>query len=400
MAWNEPGGNKDNGNKGDGKKKPNDPWGSGGNKPPDLEQMVSDFFNKIKKAFGMESGTGNNSNSGNGSSSAVPVVLILLALAAYLLYTSAHKIGPSERGVVLVFGKESKTIMQPGLNFTWPKPISEVYKIDVNKLFSVGESGEMLTEDKNLVFLDFDIQYRIRESKITDYLFELEGPDATVKHSAESAVRQVVGTNTMNHLLNENREIAINQIVNELQAMLDQYSTGIQVTNFNFKEVHPPYQVKAAFDDVVKAREDAKTFINKATEYSRQKVPLAEGDALKIIQEAEAYKESIIAQSSGESQQFNLMREQFELAPEVTKERLYLETMEEVFGNTSKVIIDSESSNNMMYLPLDQMMKKSNTTSSTPINLGTTTVTNPTNTKYLNQANKNRTSSKRVGRGQ
>jgi membrane protease subunit HflK len=323
-----------------------------------------------------------------------------LAVVAYLLYTSAHKIGPSERGVVLVFGKKTERVMQPGLNFTWPKPISEVYKIDVNKLFSVGESGEMLTEDKNLVFLDFDIQYRIRESKITDYLFELEGPDATVKHSAESAVRQVVGTNTMSHLLNENREIAINQIVSELQIMLDQYSTGIQVTNFNFKEVHPPYQVKAAFDDVVKAREDAKTFINEATEYARKKVPLAEGDALKIIQEAEAYKESIIAQSSGESQQFNLMREQFELAPEVTKERLYLETMEEVFGNTSKVIIDSESSNNMMYLPLDQMMKGNNRTSSKPIDLGTSTVTSPSNTQYSNNGNNNRTPSKRVGRGQ
>ena len=408
MAWNEPGGNKGNDNKGDGdngsgNKKPNDPWGSGGNKPPDLEQMVSDFFNKIKKAFGMESRNSSNGTNGGNSGSgsiALPIIIFLLAVVAYLLYTSAHKIGPSERGVVLVFGKKTERVMQPGLNFTWPKPISEVYKIDVNKLFSVGESGEMLTEDKNLVFLDFDIQYRIRESKITDYLFELEGPDATVKHSAESAVRQVVGTNTMSHLLNENREIAINQIVSELQIMLDQYSTGIQVTNFNFKEVHPPYQVKAAFDDVVKAREDAKTFINEATEYARKKVPLAEGDALKIIQEAEAYKESIIAQSSGESQQFNLMREQFELAPEVTKERLYLETMEEVFGNTSKVIIDSESSNNMMYLPLDQMMKGNNRTSSKPIDLGTSTVTSPSNTQYSNNGNNNRTPSKRVGRGQ
>lgn len=395
MAWNEPGGNKGNNNNGDGGKKPNDPWGSGGNKPPDLEKMIADFFNKIKKAFGMESGSSNN-----GGSMAAPIVFALMVLVGYLLYTSAHKIGPSERGVVLVFGKKSDRIMQPGLNFTWPKPISEVYKIDVNKLFSVGESGEMLTEDKNLVYLDFDIQYRIRESKVTDYLFELEDPDSAVQHSAESAVRQVVGTNTMSHLLNENREIAINEIVSELQDMLDQYYSGIQVTNFNFKEVHPPYQVKAAFDDVVKAREDAKTFINEATEYARKKVPLAEGDALKIIQEAEAYKESIIAQSSGESQQFNLMREQFELAPEVTKERLYLETMEEVFGNTSKVIIDSENSNNMMYLPLDQMLKNSNKTSSKPINLGTTTVTSSDKASYSSQDNNSRTSSKRVGRGQ
>ncbi|MBL4773996.1 MAG: protease modulator HflK, partial [Alcanivoracaceae bacterium] len=200
MAWNEPGGNKNNGDnkKDNDDKKPNNPWGSGGNQPPDLEKIITDFFGKIKKIFGM-------SDKGRGGM-VFPVVLVLLAITAYGVWTSAHKIGPSERGVVLVFGKYSKT-MTPGLNFTWPKPISEVLKVDVNQLYSVGEKGEMLTEDKNLVFLEFDIQYRIRESKITDYLFMLENPQSTVKHAAESAVRQVVGTNTMSHLLNENREV-------------------------------------------------------------------------------------------------------------------------------------------------------------------------------------------------
>lgn len=377
MAWNEPGGNKnDDENKpnqnGDDGKKPNNPWGSGGNQPPDLEQVVTDFFNKIKSAFGM-TGNGGASSSGNSS---LPVIMILLVIVGYALYHSAHKIGPSERGVVLVFGKYTKT-MQPGLNFTWPKPIAIVDIVDVKKIFSVDEEGEMLTEDKNLVFLNFDIQYRIRESNIRDYLYELEDPNATVKYAAESAVRQIVGTNTMSHLLNENREVAITKIKETLQDMLDQYTSGIQVTNFNFKEVHPPAQVKNAFDDVVKAREDAKTYINRANEYAKQKVPLAEGDALKIIQEAEAYKQAIIAKSDGESQQFDLVRTQYELAPEVTKERLYLETMEQVFGNTSKVIIDSESSNNMMYLPLDQMLKNTRNSQSELINLGTTTITAP-----------------------
>jgi membrane protease subunit HflK len=389
MAWNEPGGNK-NGNNNGGNKKPNNPWGSGGNQPPDLEKIINDFFNKIKSVFG-----GDNSGS---SGSALPVILVILAIISYAVWTSAHKIGPSERGVVLVFGKYAKT-MQPGLNFTWPQPISQVYKVDVNKLYSVGEKGEMLTEDKNLVFLEFDIQYRIRESKVTDYLFMLEDPNSTVKHAAESAVRQVVGTNTMSHLLNENRQVAINNIVVELQAMLDQYSSGIQVTNFNFKEVHPPAQVKAAFDDVVKAREDAKTFINEAKEYNRQEVPLAEGAALKIVQEAEAYKQSIIAKSEGEAQQFDLVREQFERAPEVTKERLYLETMEKVFSNTSKVIIDSENSNNMMYLPLDQMMKNNRNSRLDPINLGTTTVTIPVENTNSSYQRTRRSTTTRSGRG-
>ncbi|MBL4773414.1 MAG: FtsH protease activity modulator HflK, partial [Alcanivoracaceae bacterium] len=193
-------------------------------------------------------------------------------------------------------------------------------------------------------------------------------------------------------LLNENREVAINNIVVELQAMLDQYTSGIQVTNFNFKEVHPPAQVKGAFDDVVKAREDAKTFINEANEYAKQEVPLAEGDALKIIQEAEAYKQAIIAKSEGESQQFNLVREQFELAPEVTKERLYLETMEEVFSNTSKVFIDTDSSNNMMYLPLDQMLKNSRKSNSESIYLGTTTVVPKKNSNSSYERSRNSTS--------
>ena len=394
MAWNEPGGNKNNesgGNNGNDGKKPNNPWGSGGNQPPDLEQLLSKFFGNIKKALGM------SDNSGS-SGSSLPVVLVIMFISAYALWTSAHKIGPSERGVVLVFGKYAKT-MTPGLNFTWPEPIARVIKVDVMQLYSVGEEGEMLTEDKNLVFLEFDIQYRIRESKVTDYLFLLEGPDSTVQHAAESAVRQVVGTNTMSHLLNENREVAINNIVEELQSMLDQYGSGIQVTNFNFKEVHPPAQVKDAFDDVVKAREDAKTFINEANEYARQEIPLAEGQALKIIQESEAYKESIVAKSEGESQQFNLVREQYELAPEVTKERLYLETMEVVFSRTSKILLDSENNNSMMYLPLDQMMKKKSQNAE-PIYLGTTTVTVPQEKSNTSSYQRSSRNTNRRGRGQ
>ncbi len=399
MAWNKPGDNdnQDN-NKGDGDKKPDNPWGSGGNQPPDLEKVVGDFFKKVKSAFGGNSGSGNNQEPNQQASSALPVILILLALVGYGIWTSAHKIGPSERGVVLTFGKYSKT-MQPGLNFTWPQPIARVYKVDVNNLYSVGEEGEMLTEDKNLVFLDFTIQYRIKDAKVKEYLFMLEDPHATVKHAAESAVRQVVGTNTMDHLLNESREIAIVEIKSVLQQMMDSYNSGIEITNFNFKEVHPPEDVKDAFNDVVKAREDAKTSINEASKYAKKEIPLAEGTALRIIQEAEAYKQAIIAKSEGEAQQFDLVRAQYELAPEVTKERLYLETMEEVMGNTSKVIIDSKNSNNMMYLPLDQMMKNSKNSASETIYLGTSTVTAPGEEGNSNYQRSKRNASKRVGRG-
>ncbi len=371
MAWNKPGGNNDDdNNKGD--KKPNNPWGSGGNQAPDFMKIITGFFDNIKKTF---AGDSKPPTGGNSNAFVLPIVLIAVVLAAYAIMTSAHKIGPSERGVVLTFGEYSKT-MQPGLNFTWPKPISQVYKVDVKKIFSISEEGEMLTEDKNLVFLEFDIQYRIRQEKVRDYLFKLENPPETVKHAAESAVRQVVGTNTMSHLLNENREDSIKTIVSVLQEMLDKYSSGIQVTNFNFKEVHPPADVKEAFNDVVKAREDAKTYINEAKKYAKQQIPLAEGKALEIIQQAQAYKEATITKAEGKAQEFNLVRQQYELAPDVTKERLYLETMEQVFANTSKVIMDSSNDNNVTYLPLDQIMKRSTEAKNKkPINLGTTTVT-------------------------
>jgi membrane protease subunit HflK len=386
MAWNEPGKNNN-----DGDKKPNNPWGSGGNQPPDLEKLISDFIQKIKNIFGADG----KSPKTDGTGLAFPIFMLFMAVVGYAVWTSAHKIDQAERGVVLTFGKYAKT-MQPGLNFTWPSPISEVFKVDVNNLYSVGEDGEMLTEDKNLVFLEFSIQYRIREDSVKDYLFMLGDPHGTVKHAAESAVRQVVGTNTMDHLLNESREVAIDDIKQVLQNVMDSYNSGIQITNFNFKEVHPPEQVKEAFDDVVKAREDAKTFINEGREYERQEVPLAEGNALKIIQEAEAYKLATIAKAEGESQQFNLVRQQYELAPEVTRERLYLETMEQVLGNTSKVLIDSENSNNMMYLPLDQMMKRK--AKPETIYLGTTTVT-PANNDTQSSYERSRRSSSRSARG-
>ena len=392
MAWNKPGGN-DNNNGDD--KKPNDPWGSGGNKPPDLEKLITDFFANIKKSLGMGETSNAPGNKHPDTNVIFPIILLILAMAFYAIWTSAHKIEQAERGVVLTFGKYSKT-MEPGLRFTWPKPISEVHKVNVENLFSVQESGEMLTEDKNLVFLEFSIQYRIKKDDVKNYLFMLEDPHATVKHAAESAVRQVVGTNTMDHLLNESREIASKDIVQVLQRMMDSYKSGIKITNFNFKEVHPPALVKDAFDDVVKAREDAKTYINEANKYARQRVPLAEGNVLKIVQDAEAYKIATIAKAEGEAQQFNLVRQQYELAPEVTKERLYLETMEHVLANTSKVIIDSENSNNMMYLPLDQMMKKKPQEPET-IYMGRTTVTAPNDTTSYRR--NDRTSTQRVGRG-
>jgi membrane protease subunit HflK len=361
-------------------------------KPPDLDQIISEFFNTIKNALGFGKGSGGSNKNSQG-----PLVILLLGLLGLGIYSSAYQIQQAERGVVLVFGEYSHT-MQPGLRFTLPRPFAQVYRVNVETIRQEDNSGQMLTEDKNLIEIDYSIQYRIDEGRVNDYLFSVASPQNTVRQVAESVMRQVAGTRTLDFIINENRTAVNQQAREEIQTMLNDYKTGIQITQVNITEVHPPINVKEAFDDVVKAREDQKTFINQANEYANGRIPEAEGKVLKIIQEAEAYKESIIAEARGKAQQFDLLRTQYELAPDVTRQRLFLETMESVMGETPKVLMDQESGS-MMYLPLDQLMKnKAKTFEYPPIDLGTTTVTpNSSSTQTTNQNNSRRTS--RTGRG-
>ncbi|WP_223786956.1 FtsH protease activity modulator HflK [Marinicella meishanensis] len=363
MPWNEPGNQQPGGNRPN-----NGPNRPGGNKPPEFDQILSDLFNSIKRALGM-------GGSGNNKSSSGPVLALIIGLLVLALYSAAYQIQQAERGVVLVFGKYSHT-MQPGLRFTLPRPFAEVYRVNVETIRQEDNSGQMLTEDKNLIEIDYSIQYRIDEERVNDYLFSVASPQNTVRQVAESVMRQVAGTRTLDFIINENRTAVNQQARDEIQQMLNDYKTGIELTQVNITEVHPPINVKEAFDDVVKAREDQKTFINQANEYTNDRIPEAEGRVLKIIQEAEAYKEAIIAEAAGKADRFNLLREQYELAPEVTRQRLFLETMESVLGDTSKVIMDQDSGNSMMYLPLDQLMKNQpRITDNRPLDLGTTVVT-------------------------
>lgn len=386
MPWNEPG-NQNSGNNRPNNNKPN------GNKPPDMDQIISDFFKSIKRAFGFGSGSGNSSN-GNHS----PLLFLLLGLLGLAAYSSAYQIEQAERGVVLVFGEYSHT-MQPGLRFTLPRPFAEVYRVNVEEIRQEDNNGQMLTEDKNLIEIDYSIQYRIDEERVNDYLFSVANPQNTVRQVAESVMRQVAGTRTLDFIINENRTAVNQQASEEIQTMLNDYKTGIQIRQVNITEVHPPINVKEAFDDVVKAREDQKTFINQANEYANGRIPETEGRVLKIIQEAEAYKESIIAEARGKAQQFNLLREQYELAPEVTRQRLFLETMESVLGETPKVLMDQNSGNSMMYLPLDQLLKnKTQTYEFPPVDLGTATVTASPSSQSMNNNNSNTRNTVR-GRG-
>ncbi len=389
MPWNEPG---NSGGKKPDNNRPNNNR-PGGNKPPEFDQILSDLFNSIKRIFG-----GGSSASGGSKGNQAPVLLLVIGLLGLGLYSSAYQIQQAERGVVLVFGEYSHT-MQPGLRFTLPQPFAKVFRVNVETIRQEDNNGQMLTEDKNLIEIDYSIQYRIAEERVNDYLFSVANPQNTVRQVSESVMRQVAGTRTLDFIINENRTAVNQQAREEIQSMLNDYKTGIQITQVNITEVHPPYAVKEAFDDVVKAREDQKTFINQANEYANARIPEAEGKVLKIVQEAEAYKESIIAEASGKADRFNLLRNEYEIAPEVTRQRLFLETMESVLGDTSKVVMDQDAGNSMMYLPLDQLMKNSpRSMQEQPLDLGTSVVTPPTNnTKNTTNRNNNRTT--RRGRG-
>ncbi|KAA3638394.1 MAG: FtsH protease activity modulator HflK [Proteobacteria bacterium] len=394
MPWNEPG-NNNSGGQGPRNNRPNN-----NQKPPDFDQIIKEAFGSIKRAFGFGGG-GRSGQSGSGQSG--PFVVVLLIVAALLIWSSAYRIDESERGVVLVFGEYSHTV-QPGLRFTWPQPIAKVYRENVRKIRQEDNSGQMLTEDKNLIEIDYSVQYRVDEARVNDYLFNLANPENTVSQAAESAMRQVAGTSTLDHIINESRTDVNFEVQSELQTMLDNYQAGIEVRQVNITEVHPPINVKDAFDDVVKAREDQKTFINKANEYAKGEIPKAEGQVLKIIQDAEGYRESLIAEAQGEAQRFDRLREAYIESPEITRKRMYLETMEQVLGGMPKVMITNENSNQLMYLPLDKLLNQSG--KGEVLDFGTTVVRPDSSGQYTNQSSSNsrspssQRSTNRTARGQ
>lgn len=339
MAWNEPGNGKD-------------PWKSGGgDQPPDLDEVFKNLQNRISGIFG---GGRRGGRSGGSSGGGGLVFLAIAALAVWLLADSVYTIDEPERGVVLRFGKHVKT-MQPGLNFTLPRPIDRVYRVNVEQIRSDVAEGYMLTLDENIVDLKMATQFRVKDAEA--FLFNVQDPERTMGQAAESAMRQVIGDNIMDFVLLEGRAEISSQIRQIQQAIMDRYNTGIEITAVNLQEVRPPQEVKDAFDDAIKAREDKERSQNEAQAYANSVVPEARGLAARYIEEAEAYKSAVTARAEGEAQRFSLLLAEYRQAPEVTRQRLYLETMEQVLGNTSKVIVDVKEGNNVMYLPLDEIIR-------------------------------------------
>jgi membrane protease subunit HflK len=338
MPWKEPG-------KGD-----KDPWKSG-QQPPDLDEVFQNVNRRLKRIFG-GGGKGRNGDSQGSGSGGLISILIIIALL-WAAYYSVHIVDEAEQGVVLRFGKYNRTL-SPGFNLTLPSPIESMTPVNVSEVREVEDRGHMLTEDENLMEFQYKIQYRVSDAK--QFLFNVRDPEITVQQAAESALRESVGTNKLDAILEGGqREQVRIETHRVLQETLDRYEIGILITQFNLEDVNVPAQVREAYSDVIRAREDSERFIEEARVHANSVIPGARGAAARIGQEAEGYKASTIALAEGEASRFNAVLKEYLLAPEVTRKRLYMQTIENVFARSNKVLIDTNSSGNVLYLPLDQL---------------------------------------------
>ena len=341
MPWKEPG-------KGD-----KDPWSSGGQQPPDLEEVFRNVNNRLRSLFGGGGGGGGRKSESSGSGGSSVVSIVLVALLLWGGWDAVHIIDEAEQGVVLRFGAYHRTL-SPGINLTLPRPFESMIKVNVSSVRSLEDRGYMLTEDENLVEFDYKVQFRVAEAQ--NFLFKVRDPESTVRDAAESALRESVGTNRLDAILEgTQRETVRTETFRVLQETLDRYEAGVLVTQFNFTDVNVPAQVREAYSDVIRAREDRERFIEEARVHANSVIPEARGQAARVVQEAEGYKASTVALAEGEAQRFLLLLAEYQKAPEITRKRLYLQTMESVFGRSRKVLLDAQSSGNILYLPLDQL---------------------------------------------
>jgi membrane protease subunit HflK len=346
MAWNEPGGGKD-------------PWsGKGGDQgPPDLDEVVKKLQDKFGGLFGGGKSSGERPSDkvgGSGPGSKTISVVFAILLLGWVA-SGIYLVQPAERGVVLRFGAYSETT-QPGPHWHIPFPIESVLKVDVDRITSFRHKATMLTRDENIVDVELTIQSRIQDA--ADFLFQDRDPRKTLQDATETAVRETIGKNDLDFILTEGRSAIADRIKESAQGLVDSYKTGLIITSVNMQPAKPPEEVKSAFDDAIKAREDKERLENQAEAYANQVVPEARGQAARRLADANAYKDRVIAEALGDVSRFVAILKEYSRAPEVTRERLYLDAIETMLGQTSKVIIDTQSGNSLMYLPLDQLIQK------------------------------------------
>jgi len=343
MAWNEPGNNGDR-----------DPWGNRQDQgPPDLDEA----FKKLKDNLGGMFGGGSGSSGGSGGSlltSSLLGVVLAVGVIGYGLM-GIYTLDEQERGVVLRFGQVQDAVVMPGLSW-YPPIIDKVIIHNVSRVRSHPHDSEMLTEDENIVKVKLTVQYVIDD--VVKYALEVRDPESSLHQSTESAVRHVVGSTEMDEVLTEGRAVMGDEIKARIEDYMRAYGTGIAVTQVNVDETAPPDAVREAFDEVIRAREDEVRVRNEANAYANQVIPEARGEAQRYLEEAEGYRQRVVAQAVGEASRFSKLFVEYKAAPEVTRERMYLDTMEAVMSSASKVMVDVEGGNNMMYLPLDRMIQQ------------------------------------------
>ena len=338
--------------------------------PPDLDQLWRDFNQRLNRLFGKRKGGGDSGNGGGGFAPDMKGTGIgagVIAIIALFLWLASgfFIVQEGQTGVVLTFGKYSHMSL-PGFNWRWPYPIQSHETVNLSQVRTVEvgyrsntknkqlQEALMLTEDENIIDIQFAVQYTLKSA--SEWLFNNRDQEETVRQVAETSIREVVGKSKMDFVLYEGREKVALDVSQLMQRILDLYQTGVQITNVTMQGVQPPEQVQAAFDDAVKAGQDRERQKNEGQAYANDVIPKARGAASRLMQESEAYRARVVATAEGDASRFRQVLTEYQKAPAVTRDRMYLETMQQIFANTTKVMIDAKGGNNLLYLPLDKLI--------------------------------------------
>ncbi len=371
MAWNESGNDSQGGSSGN---KPSGPSGGngGGNRnpwgkrpqqgPPDLDQALRNIQRKLAGIFG-GGGGGKKPQDAGSTGGGIGLGVVAAVIIIGWLLTGLYQVGPAERAIILRFGKYSETT-QGGLNWRWPRPIEREYIVNIERIDNFTDETRMLTADENMVDIKLDVQFRRNDP--TEYLFNVRDPDATLREVSESAIRDTIGRSSLADVLESGRQKIAADTKELIQRTLNFYKVGIQVTSVNLPDVKVPDQVKSAQEDAIKAGKDKERFALEAQTYANDILPKARGEAVRAVQDAQAYRARKVADSEGEAARFTKLLAEYEHAPAVTRERLYLETIEDVLGKSKKVILDTKGSGNMLYVPIDKLMERRAPTGEAP----------------------------------
>jgi membrane protease subunit HflK len=337
--------------------------------PPDLDQLWRDFNQRLNRLFGNKNGGGGSTGGGGFSpdmkGAGIGVGLVAVIILFLWLVSGFFIVQEGQTGVVMTFGKYSHST-PAGFNWRWPYPIQSHETVNVSQIRTVeiGYRGNirnkqpkeslMLTEDENIIDIQFAVQYRLKDA--ANWIFNNRGQEEMVKQVAETAIREIVGKSKMDFVLYEGREKVAFDTSQLMQNILDSYNSGVQVSTVTMQGVQPPEQVQAAFDDAVRAGQDRERQKNEGQAYANEVIPKARGAAARLMQEAEAYRSRVTASAEGDASRFKQVMTEYQKAPAVTRDRMYLETMQQIFANTTKIMVDARGANNLLYLPLDKLI--------------------------------------------